>query len=182
MLEAQRPDQALRRRGGARPSRPRRRSERNPRPDRPERLRQDHVLQRHHRHLSRRRRQRHLRRRRRHQCDRTGGLSGRHGAHVPALAAVAAAVDLRQHHDRQPQAAQPGPVVQPDQARRLQARVRGKLRGGARAGRGVRAAARRPHVRAGRRPADDRSPPHRDLPRADQRSPSCCCSTSLRPA
>ena len=62
--------------------------------------------------------QRHLRRRRHHQRRAARRLSGRHLAHLPALAAVAAAVDLRQHHDRQPQAPQSGPVVQPDAARR----------------------------------------------------------------
>ncbi len=34
-----------------------------------------------------------------------GRLSRRHLAHLPAFAPVAAAVDLRQHHGRQPQAA-----------------------------------------------------------------------------
>ena len=43
-------------------------------------------------------------------------------------------------------------------------------RGGAGAARRVRAAACRPHVRAGRGTADDRPPPHRNLPRADQRA------------
>ena len=53
-----------------------------------------------------------------------GDLSGRHIAHIPALAPVAAALDLRQHHDRQPQAPQSGALVQSGQARRFQARVR----------------------------------------------------------
>ena len=63
------------------------------------------------------------------------GLPRRDFPHLPALAAVAAAVDLRQHHDRQSQAAEPGTLVQSDPARRLQARVRAELRGGSRAAR-----------------------------------------------
>ena len=55
-------------------------------------------------------------------------LSRRHFAHLPAFAAVAAVVDLRQHHDRQPQAAQSGPLVQSGPARRIQTRIRANYR------------------------------------------------------
>ena len=54
-----------------------------------------------------------VRRSRHHTFIAASDLPCWHIAYIPALAAVAAAVDLRQHHDRQPQAPEPGPVVQP---------------------------------------------------------------------
>ena len=77
---------------------------------------------------------------RRHGHDRrdaAGDLSRGRDPDLPALAHVPAAVGVRQHHGRQPQAAEPRPRVQPAAARRVRRRARAQPRGGARAGEGV---------------------------------------------
>ena len=90
---------------------------RDPRPDRPQRLRQDHLLQRRDRDLPGERRPGQLRRRGDHRPVAAAGLSRRHRAHLPALAPVPAALDLRQHHGRQPCPARPRAGLQPVPAR-----------------------------------------------------------------
>jgi hypothetical protein len=94
----------------------------------------------------------------------------RHHPYVSTLALVAAVIDLRQHYDWQPHAPRSGALVQLDAARRLPEAVRGQLCRRPGAHRRFRAGTFRPHVRTGRRPADDRPPPHRDLPGADKRA------------
>ena len=69
--------------------------------------------------------------------DAAGDLSRGRDPDLPALAHVPAAVGVRQHHGRQPQAAEPRPRVQPAAARRVRRRARAQPRGGARAGEGV---------------------------------------------
>ena len=169
LLEARGLTKTIRRRGGARQSRSRRRAERNPRPDRPQRLGQDDVLQRRHRHLRRRRRQRHLRRRRHHRAPRRApiyhaGISRTFQRSRLSLPLSIFDNIMIGNHKRLNQGLWFNLVRRGEFKREFEA----NYRGGARAGRSVRAAACRPDVRAGRRPADDRPPPHRDLPRADQ--------------
>jgi branched-chain amino acid transport system ATP-binding protein/sulfate-transporting ATPase len=88
--------------------------------------------------------------------------------HFPALTPFAAAVDLRQHHDRQPQAAQSGPVVQPDQ--RVAPSSASSRRTIARRARSLKCSSRSSPVGCSSRcrPADDRPAPNRNLPRPDQ--------------
>ncbi len=146
-------------------------AERNSRPDRPERLRQDHVFQRHHRHLSA-------------PTPDSVTFDGADVTNASARAVYQAGMArtfqrsrlslplsifdniMIGNHKRLNQGLWFNLVRRGDFKREFEESYRGR----ARAGRGVRAGAGRSPVRAGRRPADDRPPPHRDLPRADQRA------------
>src|SRR5262249_31424102 len=97
-------------------------------------------------------------------------LQGRDLPHLPALATLPVALYLRQHHDWQSQAAEPGALVQFDAPLRIQEAVRAKLPGSPDSARCLRAQTLRSYVRARRWLADDRPAAHRDLPRADQRA------------